>query len=156
VRPIGRQALGAQLHSGATRLQRTCSFPEVVKKGREATTKTGHPKDPTVSFLKIEEVPNGARATADRQQVAALLDLPEDAVPPVRLTWCHVRQGPQGKLWGCCPKVPSDLEAKVGHHVDTQNPSKKEAVLGSVPLKTTDCNGALGLERPPREHHVCR
>lgn len=129
-----RQALGEQLQSGAKRLQLPCPFPEVVKQVREATPKTGHAKDPTVSLLESEEGPNGSRATADRQQVAALLGLPADAVPPVRLTWCQVRQDPQGKLWGCCPKVPSDLEAKVGHHVDTQNPSKQEAVCGYVHL----------------------
>ena len=49
---------------------------------------------------------------------------------------------------GCCPKMPSDLEAQIGVHIDTKNPAKQEAVLGSLPLKTTDLNPALGLELP--------
>jgi hypothetical protein len=49
---------------------------------------------------------------------------------------------------GSCPKVPSDLEAKVGSHVDTKNPSKTEAVFGYVHLTSTDLNRALGLELP--------
>jgi len=44
--------------------------------------------------------------------------------------------------------VPSDLEAKVGYHVDNQNPAKKELVFGYVHLKTTDLNRELALELP--------
>jgi len=44
--------------------------------------------------------------------------------------------------------MPSDLEAKVGYHVDTQDPSKKEEVFGYVHLTTTDLNPELGLEWP--------
>ncbi len=50
--------------------------------------------------------------------------------PSVRLTWCHVRQGPQGELRAHCPKVPSDLEAKIGYHIHTKDPSKNDPVLG--------------------------
>ena len=144
----GQQALCDQLHSGAKRLQLTCPFPEVVDKVREATTKKGTPRDPKVTLLEIENVPDGAASSSDRQQVATLLGLPEDQVPPVRLTRCHVHQTPQGSLAGSCPKVPSDLEAKVGYHVDNKHSSKKELVFGYVHLKTTDLNRELSLELP--------
>jgi hypothetical protein len=110
----GRQALRDQLHSGAKRLQLTCPFPDVVDKVREATAKKGHPIAPKVFLLAIAEAPEGQTSRPDRQQVATLLALSADAVPPVRLTWCHLSQTPQGELLGSCPKVPSDLEAKVG------------------------------------------
>jgi hypothetical protein len=145
---VGRQALHDQLHSGAKRLQITCPFPDVVAKVRDATAKKGTPREPHVSRLEIDEVSSGAGSHSDRQRVATLLGLPEDEVPPVRLTWCHVSRGPQGELLGSCPKVPSDLEAKVGDHVDTKDPSKQEAVFGSVHLTTTAINLALGLELP--------
>jgi hypothetical protein len=48
----------------------------------------------------------------------------------VRLTWCHVRQGAQGELRAHCPKVPSYLEAKIGYHIYTRDPSKNDPVLG--------------------------
>lgn len=144
----GQQELRDQLHSGAKRLQLTCPFPEVVDKVRETTATQGHPRAPKVTLLEIENVLDGAASSADRQQVATLLGLPEDQVPPVRLTGCHVRQTPQGALSGSCPKVPSDLEAKGGYHVDNTNPSKKESVFGYVPLKTTDLNRELGLQLP--------
>jgi hypothetical protein len=144
----GQQELRDQLHSGAKRLQLTCPFPDVVDKVRQATAKQGNPKDPKVALLEIENVPDGAASSSDRQRVATLLGLPADQVPPVRLTWCHLRQTPQGSLSGSCPKVPSDLEAKVGYHVDNKNPSKKESVFGYVHLKTTDLNRELGLELP--------
>jgi hypothetical protein len=144
----GRQALRDQLQSGAKRLQLTCPFPDVVNKVREATAKQGNPHDPKVSLLEIEDVADGAAARADRPQVAELLDLPADEVPPVRLAGCHMSRGPQGELLGHCPKVPSDLEAKIGYHVDNKNPSKKEAVFGYVHQKTTDLNRELGLELP--------
>jgi hypothetical protein len=144
----GRQELCDQLQSGAKRLQLTCPFPDVVKKVRAATAKKGTPRDPKVSLLEIEAVCDAGASTSDRQQVASLLGLPEDQVPPVRLIWCHVQKTPQGELLGSCPKVPSDLEAKIGYHVDTKNPSKKEQVFGYCHLKTTDLNRALGLELP--------
>ena len=144
----GQPELRDQLQSGAKRLQLTCPFPEVVAKVREATAKQGHPRAPKSVLLEIKHVPDGAAASADRQQVATLLGLPEAQVPPVRLTSCHIHQTPQGALLGRCPKVPSDLEAKVGYHVDNKNPAKKEAVFGYVHLKTTDLNRALGLELP--------
>jgi hypothetical protein len=144
----GQQALRDQLHSGAKRLQLPCPFPDVVAKVRAATAKKDHPKDPKVPLLEIEEAPDAAGARADRQQVAELLGLPDDEVPPVHLTGCHVNRGPQGELLGSCPKMPSDLEAKVGYHVDTKHPSQKELVFGYVHLKTTDLNRELGLELP--------
>lgn len=144
----GQQDLCRQLQSGSKRLQLTCPFPEVVAKVRQATAKQGTPKDPKVALLGIEDIPDGQASGPDRSQIATLLGLPADAVPAVRLQWCHVHQGPQGELLGRCPKVPSDLEAKVGYHIDTKDPSKKELVFGYLHQKTTDINQALGLELP--------
>ena len=144
----GQQDLCRQLHSGAKRLQLTCPFPEVVAKVRQATAKQGSPKDPKVALLEIEDIPDGQASGSDRPQIATLLGLPADVVPAVRLKWCHLRQGPQGELLGRCPKVPSDLEAKVGYHIDTQDPTKTERVFGYVRLTTTDLNQTLGLELP--------
>jgi len=144
----GQQELRHQLQSGAKRLQLTCPFPDVVEKVREATAKKGNPREPKVTLLEIEDVPDAAASSSDRQQVAALLGLPKDQVPPVRLTWCHVRQTSQDSLVGRCLKMPSDLEAKVGYHVDNKNPSHKEPVFGYLHQKTTDLNQELGLELP--------
>jgi hypothetical protein len=144
----GQQELRDQLHSGVKRLQLPCPFPEVVATVREATAKQGNPRDPQVTLIEIAHVPAGAASSADRQQVATLLGLPTDQVPPVRLTGCHLSRGPQGELLGSCPKVPADLEATVGYHVDNTNPSKKELVFGYVHLKTTDLNRELALELP--------
>ena len=44
--------------------------------------------------------------------------------------------------------MPSDLQAKVGYHVDNQDSSKKERVFGYCHLQTTDLNRELGLELP--------
>jgi hypothetical protein len=143
-----RQELCRQFQNGSKRLQLTCPFPDVVDKVRKATAKKGTPRDPKVALLEIEEAPPGATANADRQQVAALLGLPEDAVPPLRLKWCHLNRALQGDLLGSCTKVPSDLEAKVGYHIDTKDPSKQEQVFGYLHQKTTDINCELGLELP--------
>ncbi len=143
-----RLALGEQLQSGAKRLQLPCPFPEVAKKVREATAKRGVPKDPKVALLEIETVAEDNASTAQRQHVAKLLGLNQEEVPPLRIKWCHLSQGPHGELVGSCPKRPSDLEAKIGVHVDTKNPDKKEEVFGYVHLKTTDLNPELALELP--------
>jgi hypothetical protein len=143
-----RQALGEQLQGGAKRLQLTCPFPEVVEKVREATAKKGAPKDPIVTLLEIESVPEDKASTPQRQHVAKLLGLPQDEVPALHIKWCHLSQGANGELVGSCPKMPSDLEAKIGVHVDTKNPDKIEEVFGYLHLTTTDLNLELGLELP--------
>jgi hypothetical protein len=143
-----RHALGEQLHNGAKRLQLRCPFPEVVAKVREATAKKGVPKDPKVILLEIESVAQDKASLPQRQHVATLLGLPHDEVPPLRLKWCHLSQRANGELVGCCPKMPSDLDAKLGVHADTQNPDKQEEVFGYLHLKTTDLNPQLGLELP--------
>jgi hypothetical protein len=143
-----RQALGEQLQSGAKRLELTCPFPEVVEKVREATAKKGTPKDPKVTLLEIETVPEGKASTAQGQHVAKLLGLSPDEVPLLHLKWCHLSQGPDGELVGSCPKMPSDLEAKIGVHIDTKNPAKTEEVFGYVHLNTTDLHPELPLELP--------
>jgi len=142
------QELARQLQGGARRLQITCPFPEVVAKVRQATGKQGQPKDPKVALLEIEAVPKDQASHQDRQKVAALLELPQDQRPDMRLTWCRLRQGPQGELLARCPKVPSDLEAKVGDHIDNQDPSRQERVFGYRHQKTTAINPELGLELP--------
>jgi hypothetical protein len=143
-----RQTLGEQLQSGGKRLELTCPFPETVAKVREATAKKGAPKDPKVTLLEIETVPEDKASTPQRQHVANLLGLPQDEVPPLRLKWCHLSQASTGELVGSCPKMPSDLEAKIGVHTDTQKPDQIEEVFGYLRLTTTDLNLELGLELP--------
>jgi hypothetical protein len=143
-----RQALGEQLQGGAKRFQITCPFPEVVDKVREATAKKGRPKDPKVVLLEIESVAENQASSASRQHVAELLGLSQDDVPPLRMKWCHLSQGENGELIGSCPKMPSDLEAKIGVHMDTQHPDQIEEVFGYLHLTTTDLNPDLGLELP--------
>jgi hypothetical protein len=69
-------------------------------------------------------------------------------VPPLRIKWCHLRQDGGGELIASCPKMPSDLEAKIGVHMDTQHPDQIEEVFGYLHLTTTDLNPELGLELP--------
>jgi hypothetical protein len=144
----GQQALREQFQSGTKRLQLTCPFPDVVEKVRAATAKSSTPRDPKMALLELEVLSNTQTSASDRQQVAVLLGLPPQHVPPMRLKWCHLQRTPQGELRASCPKVPSDLQAKVGYHIDTKDPSKKERVFGYCHLQTTDLNRELGLELP--------
>ena len=82
------------------------------------------------------------------QQLSERLSLPPDQLPPLRIKWSHLTKGPQGELWGRCPKVPSDLEAKVGYHIDTKDPQHTERVFGYLHQKTTNIDVELGLELP--------
>ncbi|MDH3602938.1 MAG: hypothetical protein OEU26_25280, partial [Candidatus Tectomicrobia bacterium] len=106
------------------------------------------PKDPKVALLEIETVPEDKASTPQRQHVANLLGLPQDKVPPSRLKWCHLSQASSGELVGSCPKMPSDLKAKIGVHIDTKTPDQIEEVFGYLRLTTTDLNLDLGLELP--------
>lgn len=143
-----RHELCHQLQTGAKRLELRCPFPEVVQKVLHATTKQGQPREPTVALLEIEYLPADSSKTAGNQQLSELLSLPPDQLPRLRIKWSHLTQGPQGELWGSCPKVPSDLEAKVGYHIDTKDPQKTERVFGYLQQKTTNIEVDLGVELP--------
>ncbi|MBT9132847.1 MAG: hypothetical protein DDT33_01377 [Firmicutes bacterium] len=47
-----------------------------------------------------------------------------------------------------CPKVPADLEAKVGYRRRKDNPEKKEGVFGFQVVITTSVESHLGIELP--------
>jgi hypothetical protein len=143
-----RQELCRQLEAGAKRLALRCPFPEVVQKVLHTTTKQGKPREPTMALLEIEDEPANSAQPDGRPQLSELLSLPSDQLPPVRITWSRLTKGPQGELWGCCPKVPSDLEARVGYHIDNKDPQKKERVFGYLQQKTTNIAIELGLELP--------
>ena len=145
---VGQQERRRQWQRGAKRLQLPCPCPDVVAKVRQATAKQGQPKAPKVALLEREDVPDEHASSPDRQQIAPLLGRSEDEVPAVRLTWCHVKPGPQGELLAPCPKVPSDLAAKIGSPIDTTDPSKNESVCGSRHLKSTAIHRELGLAWP--------
>ena len=141
-----RHELAQQLQSGSRRLEMRCPFPEVVDKVRKATAKTGTPTEPKVALLEVAPLPPEQTLPPSPPQRAKLLGVPQDQLPPVRLTWSPLSLGPSGELRASCPKVPSDLEAGVGYHVDTKNPGKKERGLGALHLKTTDLHPDFTLE----------
>lgn len=141
-----RHDLGRQLPAGATRLELRCPFPEVVPKVLRATTKKGQPREPTMALLEIESVPTDHAKPDGRQQVSALLSLPPDQLPPLRIKWSRLTKGLQGELWGCCPTVPSDLEASVGSHIDTKDPPHTARVFGSLHQKPTHTAVERGVE----------
>jgi len=143
-----RDELRRQLQAGAKRLEIRCPFPEVVQKVLQATTKKGKPHEPTVALLEVEYLPADSAQTPGSQLLSEWLSLPPDQLPPLRLKGSHLTQGPQGELWGSCPKVPSDLDAKVGYHIDTQDPPHHERVFGYLHQKTTNIEVELGLELP--------
>jgi hypothetical protein len=120
----------------------------VVHKVLQATTKQGKPREPKVALLEIEYLPADSAQATGPQQLCELLSLPTEQLPPLRITWSHLTKGPQGELWGSCPKVPSDLEAKVGYHIDNQEPQKTERVFGYLHQTTTNIAIELGLELP--------
>lgn len=143
-----RHDLAQQLQSGSMRLEMMCPFPEVVDKVREATARKGPPKDPKVALLEVEPLPPDQVSSTSHPKLAELLGVPKDQLPPVRLKWCHLSLSPTGEVRASCPKVPSDLEAGVGYHVDNHNPGQKERVFGYLHLKTTDLHPDFALELP--------
>jgi len=101
-----------------------------------------------VALLHIESVAADAAEPAGAQPLAERLSRPAAPLPPLRITWSRLTKGPPGELWGCGPKVPSDLEATVGSHIDTKAPHPHARVFGSLHHTTTKMQGDLGLEGP--------
>jgi len=83
--------LDQQLQSGSMRLEIICPFPEVVDKVRQATAKTGTPKDPKVTLLEVEPLPPEQASSKSHHQLAELLDVPKDQLPPVRLNGARLQ-----------------------------------------------------------------
>jgi len=69
-----------------------------VEKVRELSAKKGRPKEPTVSLLEIETVPENKASIAQRQHIAKLLELSQEEVPPLRIKWCHLSHHASGEL----------------------------------------------------------
>ena len=86
--------LAQQLQSSSLRLEMRCPFPEVVDKVRKATAKTGTPPEPKVALLEVEPLPPDQALSLSHPQLAKLLGVPQDQLPPVRLTWSHLSLGP--------------------------------------------------------------
>ena len=143
-----RDALGRQLQAGAKRLAIRCPCPEVVPKVRQATTTQGTPREPKGALLEIEYPPAERVKTTGAQQLSERLSLPIDQLPPLRIHWSHLTKGPQGELWGRGPKVPADLEARVGDHIDHKAPHKQELIFGYLQQKTTNKSGAIRTKCP--------
>ena len=49
-----------------------------------------------------------------------------------------------------CPKIPADLEAKIGYRRSNHNPNKKVKVFGYQAMITTNIELEIGLELPNR------
>ncbi len=139
------QQLHEQIDSGACRLQITCPFPDAVEKIRKAMNKKDF--QPKVSLLELDYLPAGDRGRIDTAKVAELLGVDEHGLAPVRIRWSRLSRDCD-RLLGSCPKVPSDLQAGVGYHIDNENPDKKERVFGYLQQRTTAVNVVLGLELP--------
>jgi hypothetical protein len=143
-----RQALCRQLQSGAKRLELRCPFPEVVQKVLQATTKKGHPREPMMALLEVEDAPPNTSQPNGRPSLSELLSLPPDELPPLRIKWSHLTKNLPGELSARCPKVPSDREAGVGYHIDNKDPHHTERVFGYLHQTTTNIDIERGLELP--------
>lgn len=90
-------------------------------------------KDQTAKFLGVEEALSKAKLMLVplRSNISlVLLDLENNPV--------YVR----------CPKVPADLDAKIGYRRSKYNPNKKEKVFGFQAVITTSVEPKLGIELP--------
>ena len=51
-------------------------------------------------------------------------------------------------IYGLCPRMPADLEAKTGYRRSNRNPNKKPKVFGYQAMITTNIEVQIGLELP--------
>ncbi len=56
--------------------------------------------------------------------------------------------GDEPLIYVSCPRVPADLEAKIGYKRANYNPNKKVAVFGYQAMITTNIELEIGLELP--------
>lgn len=70
------------------------------------------------------------------------LKLLSSSIPRIDLT------GDEPLVYVSCPKIPADLEAKIGYKRANHNPNKKVAVFGYQAMITTNIELEIGLELP--------
>ncbi len=143
-----REEMTRQILAGKKQISITCPFPDAVEKIRRNTEKKkGGPVVPRVILLGVDHLPPGCSDLSGNEEVTRLLS-PGTELPPLTVTRCSLSTDSDGETVGRCPKFPSDPEAGVGYHVDTQNPAGKERVFGYNHLRTTALSPELGLELP--------
>jgi len=93
--------------------------------------------------------------TENDRQTSRLLD-PEDNLGKhnlmLKVLYSHISkidatQWPY-PVYVQCPKMPADLDAKIGYRRSKHNPDKKERVFGFQVTITTDIEPELGIELP--------
>jgi len=143
-----REDMTRQILAGKKQIGITCPFPEAVEKILRNTEKRkGGPAVPRVILLGVNPLPPDSTDLSGSGKVTEMLS-PGTELPPLRITRCSLVLNADGEPVGRCPKFPSDPEAGVGYHVDTQNPGKKERVFGYNHMRTTAVSPELGLELP--------
>lgn len=159
--PSLKEILLPQIQAGKKELKMLCPFEKVQQKVKELTEKKGKkPKEVSLTVLEIAYLSEDftVRPRRDqpkspfkdqRQELANLLGVCVDELPAVRIRRSRIKRNEKGEIEGIdCPKAPSDLEARVGYHIDNSSPDKVERVFGYNAIRTTNINCALKLELP--------
>ena len=116
------------------------------------------PKDvnpASIEIIAYKLVPFNPELLNDKDQTARLLGL-EEALSKANLMFIPMRSNISGiklnlidnPVWVRCPRVPADLDAKIGHRRSKYNPNKKEKVFGFQAVITTSVEPELGIELP--------
>jgi hypothetical protein len=134
-----------QLNQRKANVEILCPFPEVVEKVREATKKKGKEKLPMSLVMQVSYL-DAVKLSEDTLRLARVLGVSSEALPNVRIRHSRLREE-KGQLCYKCHKMPADLEAKTGYHIDPKT-GKAEAVFGFNEVTTTAINTTLGLELP--------
>lgn len=137
-----------QILAGKKEIGITCPFPEAVEKILRNTGRKGkRAVTPKMILLGVDHLPPDSPDLNGSQRVTEILSS-ETELPPLNVARCRISLNDDGKPVGRCQRFPSDSEAGVGWHVDTQNPDKKERVFGYNHMRTTAINPEIGLELP--------
>lgn len=116
------------------------------------------PKDvnpPSIEIIAYKLVPFNPELLNEKDQTAKLLGIEEELskanlmLLPLRSNISGVKLDLENNpFYVHCPKVPADLDARIGYRRSKYNPNKKEKVFGFKVVITTSIEPEVGIELP--------
>ncbi len=112
-------------------------------------------KPPSIIVMAYKLVPFDPELVSEKDQTAKLLGVDEN-LAKAKLMLVHIRSNIlnvklnliDNPFYVKCPRVPADLEAKIGYRRSKHNPNKKEKVFGFLTTITTSVEPEINLELP--------
>lgn len=155
--------LGDFISKTRARILKLLENPQAIPLGKEMRSYAKCPKGtlpndvkpPSIQVCAFKLLPYNPDAFNEKDQTTKLFGL-EDELKKHNLMLVSLRNNiskielnlKDNPVWVSCPRMPYDLDAKIGYRRSKYNPNKKERVFGYQVIISTSIEPETGLELP--------